>query len=205
MRCNLTLVSLTIAVLAVASIASAQTAPPTLQKVSPTGAQRGTRVTMTVEGTNIGGATRFIFSESGFSTTITSVKEVPIEKPAMAKGVVRTDAPIEDRAKKYEVTADVTIAPNVPHAVHAFRVETPLGVSNLLRFAVSSLAEIAEREPNQTGAAQKITLPSTSFAHARVRKWCSRWSRGPSDRVSTAPSGCLTRRDSSSPRTTTSI
>ena len=154
-------ISLTIAILAVASIASAQTAPPTLQKVSPTGAQRGTRVAMTVEGTNIGGATRFIFSEPGFSTTITSVKEVPVEKPAMAKGVVRTDAPIEDRAKKYEITADVTIAPNVPHAVHAFRVETPLGVSNLLRFAVSSLVEIAEREPNQTAAAQKVTLPST--------------------------------------------
>jgi hypothetical protein len=154
-------ISLTIAMLAVASIAAAQTAPPTLQKVSPTGAQRGTRVTMTVEGTNIGGATRFIFSEPGFATTITAVKEVPIEKPAMAKGVVRTDAPIEDKAKKYEVTAEVTIAPNVPHAVHAFRVETPLGVSNLLRFAVSSLLEIAEREPNEAGAAQKVTLPST--------------------------------------------
>lgn len=149
------------AILSAGSIAAAQTAPPTLQKVSPTGAQRGTRVTMTVEGTNIGGATRFIFSEPGFSTTITSVKEVPIEKPAMAKGVVRTDAPIEDRAKKYEITAEVTIAPTVPHAVHAFRVETPLGVSNLLRFAVSSLVEIAEREPNQAGAAQKVTLPST--------------------------------------------
>ena len=45
--------------------------------------------------------------------------------------------------------------------MHAFRVETPLGVSNLLRFAVSSLAEIAEREPNGPAAAQKVTLPST--------------------------------------------
>ena len=155
------IIGFTIAILAVGSIAAAQTAPPTLQKVSPTGAQRGTRVTVTVEGTNIGGATRFIFSEPGFSTTITAVKEVPIEKPVMAKGVVRTDAPIEDRAKKYEVTADVTIAPNVPHAVHAFRVETPLGVSNLLRFAVSSLRETAEQEPNGSGAAQKVTLPAT--------------------------------------------
>jgi hypothetical protein len=154
-------IGLTIAILALGATAAAQTAPPTLQKVSPTGAQRGTRVTVTVEGTSIGGATRFIFSEPGFATTITAVKEVPIEQPVMAKGVVRTDAPIEDRAKKYEITADVTIAPSVPHAVHAFRVETPLGVSNLLRFAVSSLVEIAEREPNGSGAAQKVTLPST--------------------------------------------
>ena len=149
-----------ISILAVASIAAAQTAPPTLQKVSPTGGQRGTRVTVTVEGTNIGGATRFIFSEPGFATTITAVKEVPIQKPVMAKGVVRTDAPIEDGAKKYEVTAEVTIAPTVPHAVHAFRVETPLGISNLLRFAVSSLVEIPEREPNGPGAAQTVTLPA---------------------------------------------
>lgn len=157
----LLVISLTLSILAAGSTAAAQTAPPTLQKVSPTGAQRGTRLRVTVEGTNIGGATRFIFSEPGFSTTITGVKEVPIEKPVMAKGVVRTDAPIEDGAKKYEVTADVTIAPNVPHAVHAFRVETPLGVSNLLRFAVSSLVETAEREPNGSGAGQKVTLPST--------------------------------------------
>jgi hypothetical protein len=155
------LISLTIAILAVGSIAVAQTAPPTLQKVSLTGGQRGTRVTVTVEGTNIGGATRFIFSEPGFTTKITSVKEVPVEKPVMAKGVVRTDAPIDDRAKKYEVTADVAIAPTVPHGVHGFRVETPLGVSNVLRFAVSSLVEVAEREPNGPGAAQPVLLPAT--------------------------------------------
>jgi hypothetical protein len=160
MRYKLTAV-IGLTILAVASIAMGQTAPPTLQKVSPTGAQRGTRVTVRVEGTNIGGATRFIFSEPGFSTSITAVKELPVEKPEMVKGVVRTDAPIEDRAKKYEVSADVTIAPNVPHGVHAFRVETPLGVSNLLRFAVSSLVEIAEQEPNGSGSAQKVTLPST--------------------------------------------
>jgi len=159
---NLTrVIGLIMGMFAAGSTALAQTAPPTLQKVSPTGAQRGTQVAVTVEGTNISGATRFIFSEPGFSTRITGVKEVPDEKPVMAKGVVRTDAPIEDGARKYEVSAEVTIAPTVPHGVHAFRVETPLGVSNLLRFAVSSLVEIAEREPNGPGAAQKVTLPST--------------------------------------------
>ena len=146
---------------AIPAIAAAQTAPPTLQKVSLTGAQRGTRVTVTVEGTNIGGATRFIFSEPGFSTSITSIKEVPVEKPVMVKGVVRTDAPIDDKARKYEISAAVTIAATVPHGVHAFRVETPLGVSNAQRFAVSSLVEIADREPNGPGAAQPVTLPAT--------------------------------------------
>ena len=162
LRLNFTaVVDLAIAILAAGSTATAQTAPPTLEKVSPTGAQRGTRVTVALEGTNIGGATRFIFSEPGFSTSITSVKEVRVEKPVVAKGVIRTDAPIEDGARKYEVTADVSIAPNVPHGVHAFRLETPLGVSNLMRFAVSSLVEIVEREPNGSVAPQKVALPAT--------------------------------------------
>ena len=140
--------------------AVAQTAPPTLERVSPTGAQRGTRVTIEIQGSNIAGATRLIFSEPGFSASVTAIKEVPIEKPLMAKGVVRTDAPIDDKAKKYALTATVTIAPDVPHGVHAFRLDTPLGVSNLLRFAVSALPELPEQEPNGRRAPQKVTLPA---------------------------------------------
>jgi hypothetical protein len=139
--------------------AAAQTAPPTLQTLSPTGAQRGTRATLTLRGTNIGAPTRIIFSEPGLSASITAVKELPVERRMTPKGVVRTDAPIEDKARRYEVTALVAIAPNVPHAVHGLRIETPLGVSNLLRFAVSALPETAEREPNGPDAPMKVALP----------------------------------------------
>lgn len=149
-----------VAIFCGAALAVAQTAPPTLENVRPSGAQRGTRVTVTIEGTNIVGATRLIFSEPGFSSEITGIKEVPIEKPEMPKGVVRTDAPIEDKAKAYELTANVTVRADVPHGVHAFRLDTPLGVSNLLRFAVSSLPETAEHEPNELDAPQKVTLPA---------------------------------------------
>ena len=140
--------------------ASAQTAPPTLQKITPTGAQRGTQVTLTIVGTNIGDAMRLIFSEPGFSARITSVKEVPIEKMVVPKGVVRTDAPIEDKARKFELTAVVSIAPQVPHGIHGFRLHTPLGVSNQVRFAVSALAETKEDEPNDALKPQMVTLPA---------------------------------------------
>lgn len=153
-------VMIAVAIAAGAHAAVAQTAPPTLERVSPTGAQRGTRVTIEIQGSNIAGATRLIFSEPGLSASVTAIKEVPIEKPVMAKGVVRTDAPIDDKAKKYALTAAVTIAADVPHGVHAFRVSTPLGVSNLLRFAVSALPERLEQEPNEPGAPQKVTLPA---------------------------------------------
>jgi hypothetical protein len=151
---------LALAMLAPGFPAAAQTAPPTLQKVSPTGAPRGTHVTVAVSGTNLAGATRLIFSEPGFSARITAVKELPVPKPAMVKGAIRTDAPIDDKARNYEVTADLTIAATVPHAVHAFRAETPLGVSNLLRFAVSSLPETAEREPDGPDLPQNVVLPA---------------------------------------------
>ena len=140
--------------------AGAQTAPPTLQKLSPTGAQRGTEATVTIQGTNIGEATRLIFSEPGFSSRITTVKEVPVEKMVVPKGVVRTDAPIDDKARKYELTAVVTIAPQVPPGVHGFRLHTPLGVSNQLRFAVSALPETKEQEPNDAGTPHRTTLPA---------------------------------------------
>jgi hypothetical protein len=128
--------------------------------VQPTGAHRGTRVELILRGTNIGEATRLIFSEPGFTARITQITEIPVEKMITPKGVVRTDAPIEDKARKYDVTAIVTIAPTVPHGVHAVRIETPLGVSNLLRFAVSSLSQIVEREPNDAAAPQQVTLPA---------------------------------------------
>jgi hypothetical protein len=154
------IIGLPVVLAAAASAAFAQTAPPTLERVSPVGAQRGASVTVTIQGTNIDGATRLIFNEPGFSATISTIKELPIEKPEMAKGVVRTDAPIDDKAKKYEVTAVVTIAADVPHGVHAFRLYTPLGVSNLLRFAVSALPEVVEQEPNGPDAPQKVKLPA---------------------------------------------
>src|SRR5688572_10853986 len=140
-----------------AAAAMAQTAPPTLQAVAPSGAQRGTRATLVLKGTNIDKPSDILFSEPGFSTKITAVREIP-EKPGPRKPV-GTEAPIEDKARKYEVTADVTIAADVPHGVHAFRLITPLGVSNLLRFAVSSLPEVTESA--STGqAAPTVALPA---------------------------------------------
>ena len=138
----------------------AQTAPPTLQKLTPTGAQRGTQVTVTIVGTNIGETTRLIFSEPGISSRITAIEEVPVQKMVVPKGVVRTDAPIEDKARKFELTATVTIAADVPHGVHGVRLHTPLGVSNQLRFAVSALPETQEQEPTDPGKPQGVKLPA---------------------------------------------
>lgn len=156
-RCCFGLIVVT---LATCATVQAQTAPPTLQTVAPTGAQRGTQATLFLKGTNIADPADIIFSEPGFSARITAVKEVPVEKPMTPKGVVRTDAPIDDKARKYEVTAVVTIAPDVPHGVHALRLMTPLGVSNALLFAVSSLRETPEEQRAMPPVPQKVALPA---------------------------------------------
>lgn len=160
MRHTLCVVLIMALVAGVSGRAGAQTAPPTLQKLSPTGGARGAQVTVTIQGTNIGDATRLIFSEPGLSARITSVEEMPVEKMVVPKGVVRTDAPIDDKARRFELTAVVTIAKEVPHGVHGFRLHTPLGVSNQLRFAVSALVETKEQEPNDAAGPQAITLPA---------------------------------------------
>ena len=142
------------------SSAAAQTAPPTLQKSTPSGVQRGRDVTLTIVGTNIGDATRILFSQPGITSRITATKEVAFEKMVVPKGVVRTDAPIEDGARRFEVTAFVSIEASVPHGVYGFKVQTPLGVSNQLRFAVSAYPGIKDREPNGIEAPQATMLPA---------------------------------------------
>jgi hypothetical protein len=140
--------------------AASQTAPPTLQKASVTGGQRGKKVTITIVGTNIDNATRLLFSQPGFSSRVTGTKEVALEKMVVPKGVVRTEAPIEDGARRYELTAIVTIDASVPHGVYGFRLQTPLGISNQLRFAVSAYPEIQDREPNAVATPQTAQLPA---------------------------------------------
>jgi hypothetical protein len=141
--------------------ASGQTAPPTLLSVEPAGAQRGRQVMLTVTGTNIDGISRLIFSEPGLKARISGIKEVPMPKKVVPKGVVVTSAPIEDKARRYKATVLLTMAPAVAQGVHFFRAQTPLGVSNLLPFAVGSLPEVSEQQPDSTGAPQKVSLPAT--------------------------------------------
>ena len=67
MRQRSTSIAAFVVCLGVAGVAASQTAPPTLQTVVPTGAQRGTSVSITIQGTNIADPARVIFSEPGLS------------------------------------------------------------------------------------------------------------------------------------------
>jgi hypothetical protein len=139
----------------------AQIAPPAISSSMPPGAQRGTTMTLTIEGINLAGADGLVFSAPGLSAKITSNTELPTEKRKARPGV-DTGAIIEDRSTKNKLTADVTIAADMLPGRYAFRVKTPLGLTNTSALTVGEFKEVTEKEPNNSPAtAQKVTLPVT--------------------------------------------
>lgn len=141
--------------------AAAQVAPPSVTSVSPVGAERGKTIQFTIEGINLKGADRILFSDGGLEGKIVSVTELEPERKEAMKGATRL--PFEDIAIKYRVVAEVKIAPKTPVGRQSFRIGTALGTTNSGVFAVGALPEVAEMEPNNNASgAQKISFPITA-------------------------------------------
>lgn len=140
----------------------AQTAPPTIQSVTPNGGTRGTTVAFLIDGLNLGDAKRVLFNGSGFSAKILQDRILPNKRPKPPDGVVVTRALIEDKASRHRLTVEVTIDAKVEPDIYGFRIQTPLGVTNLASFAVTPFAEVSESQSNNALAeAQPISLPVT--------------------------------------------
>lgn len=140
----------------------AQIAPPTVRSISPTGGQIGTTLELAIEGTNLGGGRGLIFSESGFSAEILEIEELPIPPLQRRPGVVVTSAIIEDRATRNRLRVALTIEPGVEPGIYGLRVETPLGVTNLMSFAAGPFPELEEPEDNNSlETAPEVELPVT--------------------------------------------
>ncbi len=105
---------------------------PDLNAVSPTGVQRGTEVELTFSGTNLAKSQEILFYSPGF--TIKSV------------------TPAGENAVK----AVVAVAPDCRLGIHALRVRSLEGVSDLRTFAVGNLPEVKEVEPNTDFAAPQV-------------------------------------------------
>jgi hypothetical protein len=134
-----------------ASLAHAQTLRPTIASVSPSGGQRGTTVTVTLTGINLGYGTHLILPGAGL-TVETLTPEPP---PANAKN------------PEGKIVAGIKIAPDAPLGRHALRVLTPFGPSEVGYLVVGEWPEIAEKEPNGTrGQAQSLTGPVTVVGHS---------------------------------------
>ncbi len=123
----------------VATAAVASAAVPRLDHLQPQGGQRGTEVAVTLIGGRIGqGPQQVLFYEPGIEV----------------RGIER----IDDNQTK----VTLAIAADCPLGVHALRVRTATGLTNLRTFHVGALPEIVEQEPNSVfESPQAIPLGTT--------------------------------------------
>ena len=115
-----------------------QAASPTLGSIIPRGGQRGTELELNFNGDRLADVKEILFYSPGFSLV-----EFKVTNPK-------------------HVLARIKIAADCRLGVHAMRLRTATGISDMKTFFVGSLAEVAEKEPNSDFAApQKISLNST--------------------------------------------
>ncbi len=110
---------------------------PTITTISPTGFQSGTEVEVVITGARLSDAKELLFYDPGVE-----VKEF--------------------KAEENKVTAKVKIAADCEPGLHAMRLASETGISNLRYYGVSPLQQIAEKEPNSDfNNPQPVPLNST--------------------------------------------
>jgi hypothetical protein len=147
----------------------AQVQLPNITFMSLHGAQRGATTSLTLVGTNLNEADAVLFDDSRITGHIVSIDDQGEPGPAQATGQAQartqTSTPKPTRvsvAHKVELHVDVKVLSDVKIGTHAFRLRTPLGSTDLQKFAVGDVTEVAEQEPNDTSTeAQPLTLPVT--------------------------------------------
>lgn len=111
---------------------------PSVSVIQPTGLQRGTTVEATFSGARLGDAQELMFYEPGIEVS----KITPVN------------------ANRFQAT--LVVSPQCRLGIHAVRVRTATGISNLRTFTVGALPMVAEKEPNsQFDAPQPIGLDVT--------------------------------------------
>ncbi len=110
-------------------VSAAQSAQPALSVIAPQGFQRGTEAEATFSGSRLADAQQVMLYQPG-------VEVLSVEEP-----------------KDNQFKAKLRIAPDCRMGIHAVRVRTASGISNLMTFTVGALPEVAEVEPNNDFAA----------------------------------------------------
>ena len=120
------------------AIAAAQANDPQINTLTPYGVERGKEATFTIGGVGLATGSELLFYTPGFT--------------------VKSIEPVKDDTLK----AVVSVAPDCQLGIHAFRLRSKSGVSNLRTFTVGHLPEVAEKEPNSNfDQAQSIPLNVT--------------------------------------------
>jgi hypothetical protein len=111
---------------------------PQISALSPVGLQRGVQTEWTISGGRLTDAKELLFYTPGFTVN---------ELTAASDGAVK---------------AKVTVAPDCRLGIHALRLRSESGQSNLLTFTVGPFAQVEEKEPNTEFAnPQPVELNTT--------------------------------------------
>ncbi len=141
-------------------MAQLPTIPPAITRVTPPGMRRGSSVVLMIEGRSLAGAQSVLFDAAGLTGTILSVKDLAEEVRPIRIGVDLGARVVQ--GKKQEAELEVKAAADVEPGIHWFRVQTPLGTSNLAALDVGTLPEVKEKEPKDSpGQGQLVVLPAT--------------------------------------------
>jgi hypothetical protein len=124
---------------ALAAAGSVRAADPAVSSFTPYGMQRGSEAEWVIRGTGLANVKEFLFYTPGFE-------------------VKKLEASGEDTLK-----ATIAARPDAPLGVHAFRLRSTTGVSNLRVFTLGPFPEVAEKEPNnEPRQAQALPLNVTA-------------------------------------------
>ena len=120
--------------------------------------ERGSTATFTLDGRNLSGAKAVIFDAPGITAKISQITDLP-EEEATRKFSTAAAVPL---AKKQSALLEITVAKDVPPDVYRFRVQTPLGTTNMVPLAIGSLPEVKKSEKSgNTALSQPAVLPAT--------------------------------------------
>ena len=154
--------------LCLSTTAFAQIALPYLTVTTPSGGERGKRVTLTVEGYNLTGASEVLWSKPGVSASIVTNAETARETPQPSTDPTKRYQ--GDRGTRNRLTLEIVIAPAAEIGLYRFRLKTPLGTTNLGMFYVGALRETIEAEANNSPSeAQALMLPTTVVGEMQTR------------------------------------
>jgi hypothetical protein len=130
--------------------------PPSLAKIWPVGMERGSTATFTLDGRNLSGGKAVIFDAPGITAKISQITDLPVEEVSR-KFSTAAAVPL---AKKQSAVLEITVAKDVPPDVYRFRVQTPLGTTNMIPLAIGSLPEVKKSEKSEN-TSQPVMLPAT--------------------------------------------
>ena len=128
---------------------------PELLSIFPIGAQPGTTIRAEVRGRSLAGAYDVWFGAAGLRARVEEVERIELEPPE------EYDPKAPQSREGHRVWLQLTVDPSVASGMCEFRVVSPRGISNALKFAVTTYPTLIETPADhETPAnAQSLAVP----------------------------------------------